>query len=149
MVKIFHIIILVHILRLWVVAEECQLYPKFESSQNNNIDKSHLYFYIPIYSIGVTQNSINIFDEDGEILDCLNMKDFKQEIAISSEQPSFVAIKYITENTYVINYVNDDNYISVSLNSGHWYIVDDFFHIKYNAYFKIKIKYSLERNIQY
>lgn len=109
----------------------CQLEDQMISSQESQHGQDNdLYFYIPMNAIGTFQNSICIYNGKAEILDCLNMVDFKEQQKLSWNQPSFTTIKHITHNLYAISYVSDEIFFSVYLNNAHWIIIDDFFNIK-------------------
>lgn len=117
-----------------LISSKCQLETQLTSSESftHNSKNDHIYFYIPIYSIGVYQNSIGIYNEKAELLDCLNMSDFRDEMSLIWENPSFLVIKHIKDNLYLINYLQDDIFQSVSLDISHWVIIDDYFNIKYH-----------------
>lgn len=116
-----------------LISSECQLQipldPPAPTSQG--ISNEFIYILIPIYPVGVYQNSICLYNEMAELLDCYNMSNFKDEMSIPWDSPSFLAMKYISDDLYLINYVQDDVYFSVSDNSAHWIIIDEYFNIKY------------------
>lgn len=109
---------------------ECQFHEDVQPFQTVQTDNSLLYLYIPVRVIGIAQNSIEIFNELGQVLSCFNMKDFKEETNITWENPSFFMIKHIKDDLYAIGYVSDKEPISVAFNNAYYIITDEYFNIK-------------------
>lgn len=151
--KLIFCIFLSYCIELTLAQRSCQLHYDIESFQSNSHGNSLLYIYIPVEVVQITQNSIEIFNEEGEVLDCLNMKQFRKANDLRWDNPTFIMMKHIVDNLYVIHFVADDNGGSVIRNNAFSLIVDDYFNVKY-YFFKLiyqlinYLNVILEKNIQ-
>lgn len=109
---------------------ECQLHVEMQPFKNIESEDSLIYIYVPIHVIGVAQNSIEILNENGAVLDCLNMKDFKEDNDLTWDLPSFVMMKYINDDEYYIVYVSDESTDLTVENNAYAIIVDAYFNTK-------------------
>lgn len=112
----------------------CQLHTNMKPFQNIKTENSLVYIYVPLKIIGMFQNSIEVLNEQGQVLDCLNMEDFIKDVGLTWDNPSFIMMEHIIQDLYLIVFVSDENLNAAVRNSPHALIVDEYFNVKYKIF---------------
>lgn len=88
-----------------------------------------IYFYIPIETMGLMNNSIFLYDDNAVLVDCMDKSEIL-EISITSIVTSyFTTIKYITNNLHIISYAPFNAY-GPTPTSKSWLFIDDYFKLR-------------------
>lgn len=105
-----------------------------DSPQNLNTIYSEVYTFIPMFPYNISENSIQIYDENALILDQLHVKDLKEHIGISWDSAHIFSIKHIKDNIFIVPIINDDTGDLDDMDSVHYIFIDDYFKIKYKLF---------------
>lgn len=115
-------------------------FPPFDHTHDSN-----LYIYVPIDPMKVYENSIDIYDENANLLDRRNLKDLRKAIGISWDDSAFLLlIKHVKDNIFILPIVRNQKNIQDDMVSLYIIFMDDYFNIMY-----VKFFYMLNFNIAY
>lgn len=115
--------------------EVCSLQPTLvASSLNKNFKDAYLYYYIPLQPVGIYENSILVYNENAEIMDCLNQRDIDYQIDHFVNISYTVSIKYVAQDLFVVNYSDITDSVLVAENPIKWIFFDEYFRYRYHLF---------------
>lgn len=114
----------------------CNLKPQIFSSaarkvkNKNNFIKPSIYFYIPVAPNSLHNNSIIIFNEYGEVFDCLNQEEFIGRNNMDARDVYFLVIKHVTKDIFVISFLAFGSDAIMEYGAAKWIFIDGMFNVK-------------------
>lgn len=88
-----------------IVEKSCPLVPNLYARKRTN--HFRLYFYISIYAQTFDTNSIDVINQNGEMVECISINQFKHENNLNTTILAFGSIFYLNEDLYAIAYVEE------------------------------------------
>lgn len=109
-----------------------------QQEENFNTD---IYLYIPFNSFQIYENSLGIYNENGILLDHLNVKTLKEKLGLQWDQAFLLTIKHVKDNIFVLPLIQYSKYVQDGTASVYYIFIDEYFKFRYK--FNLFILYNI------
>lgn len=102
------------------IDEICPMAPNI--FPKNYSDELKLYFYISIYYNNFLPNSIDVLDQNGNLVECISIDKFNHDYDLNIY--AFATIFYLNENLYAISFIKEKISGLLYENNLSWFFLD-------------------------